>query len=82
MYIMKTKILNWIKANRLTANIAIKALISIFTLLVSYCIAIYPIVFIIINMIVISGLLAVVWVIWDSKVDLFEFIDNDEENDK
>ena len=79
---MKTKILNWIKANRLTANIVIKALISIFTLLISYCIAIYPIVVIIVNIIVISSLLTVVWVIWDSKVDLFEFIDNDEENDK
>ena len=82
MYIMKTKILNWIKANRLTANIVIKALISIFTLLISYCIAIYPIVVIIVNIIVISSLLTVVWVIWNSKIDLFEFIDNDEENDK
>ena len=82
MYTMKTKILNWIKANRLTANIAIKALISIFTLLISYCIAIYPIVVIIVNIIVISSLLTVVWVIWNSKIDLFEFIDNDEENDK
>lgn len=79
---MKNKILNWIKTNRLTANIATKALISIITLLVSYCIAIYPIVFIIVNVIIISSLLAMVWVIWDSKVDLFEFIDNDEENDK
>ena len=82
MYIMKTKILNWIKANRLTANIVIKALISIFTLLISYCIAIYPIVVIIVNIIVISSLLTVVWVIWNSKIDVFEFIDNDEENDK
>lgn len=82
MCIMKNKILNWIKTNRLTANIATKALISIITLLVSYCIAIYPIVFIIVNVIIISSLLAMVWVIWDSKVDLFEFIDNDEENDK
>lgn len=79
---MKNKILNWIKANRLTANIAAKALISIIALLISYCVAIYPIIFIIVNIIAISGLLSIVWVIWDSKIDLFEFIDNDEENNE
>lgn len=79
---MKNKILNWIKTNRLTANIAAKAFISLIVLLMSYCIIMYPIIFVIVNIVAISGLLSIVWVIWDSKIDLFEFIDNDEEDDK
>lgn len=76
MYIMKikSKINNFNKQHKLLVNILGKSVISINALLVAYCIAVYPIIYTLINIVAISTLLLIAWLIWDKEVDLLDFL--------
>lgn len=71
---IKSKINNFNKQHKLLVNILGKSVISMIALLVAYCIAVYPIIYILINIVAISTLLLIAWLIWDKEVDLLDFL--------
>lgn len=71
---IKSKINNFIKQHKLLVNILGKSVISMIALLVAYCIAVYPIIYTLINIVAISTLLLIAWLIWDKEVDLLDFL--------
>ena len=71
---IKSEINNFIKQHKLLVNILGKSVISMIALLVAYYIAVYPIIYTLINIVAISTLLLIAWLIWDKEVDLFDFL--------
>lgn len=72
---MKTKILNWIKANRLTVNIIAKFTLTAIFITLMYLFLFTDFLFVLISILVSTVIATATYLLWNKEFDFFNYLD-------